>query len=137
MMGEIRMLHKHTKCINCGKTFLQVRKNLDLCPDCMKDAEAHFRVVKDYLYDYPGATAKEIARETGVGEDLILKWYDQGRLEKSDVTPTAKCEICGRSILAGRICKRCQEDMKSGFGGSSTQENKVKRPAMHIAEKRK
>lgn len=104
------MLHNHKKCVSCGKMFLEIRKS-DLCPECLAKESDSFQKVKNYLYDYPGSTASDIAKFTGVSEPLIVKWYEDGRLEKSNIKATKKCKICGRPITVGEICKNCTDEM--------------------------
>jgi predicted nucleic acid-binding Zn ribbon protein len=104
------MLHKQKKCKSCGKMFLEIRKS-DLCPECMAKETDQFQKVKDYLWDYPGSTTQDISKFTEVPEGLILKWYEDGRLEKSKIRATEHCKICGKPIAVGEICKNCQKEM--------------------------
>ncbi len=125
------MLHKQKKCHGCGKMFLEIRKS-DLCPDCMAKENDAFQKVKDYLWDYPGSTTGDIAKFTEVSEALILKWYEDGRLEKSKVRANEKCKICGKPITLGDICKNCQKEMSK----SINKENKEQKSAMYITGKK-
>ena len=122
------MLHNHKKCVSCGKMFLEIRKS-DLCPECLSKEAGSFRKVKDYLYDYPGSTASDIAKFTGVAETLIVKWYEDGRLEKSSIKAVAKCKICGRPITGGEVCKNCLDEMNKPMNKDE------RKPQMYIATK--
>jgi hypothetical protein len=104
------MIHKHKKCVGCGKMFLEIRKS-DLCPECMAKEGDDFQKVKDYLYDYPGSTISDISKFTGVTEALIVKWYEDGRLEESNIKALSRCKICGRPLTVGDICKNCMDEM--------------------------
>lgn len=124
------MLHNHKKCVSCGKMFLEIRKS-DLCPECLALEGDSFQRVKNYLYDYPGSTASDIAKFTGVAEALIVKWYEDGRLEKSNIKATIKCKICGRPLTVGEICKNCLDEMNK----PSNQVVSDKKTSMYIASK--
>jgi len=125
------MLHKQKKCASCGKLFLEIRKS-DLCPECMAKENDEFQRVKDYLWDYPGSTTRDISKFTDVSESLILKWYEEGRLEKSTIKASEHCKICGKPIAVGEICKHCQAEMNKGFN----KDDKEKKSAMYISSKK-
>lgn len=110
--------------------FLEIRKS-DLCPECLAKEGDSFQKVKQYLYDYPGSTASDIAKFTGVAEALIVKWYEDGRLEKSNLKANIKCKICGRPITVGEICKNCLDEMKKPSDKTSND----KKSSMYIATK--
>jgi len=103
-------------CPVCGKVFVFVTRNL--CPECAAKEEEEFRKVKDYLYEFPGATMEEISEKTGVSTKRILEFLREGRLilKKENVNILLRCEMCGAPILAGRLCEKCAGDMKKKFG---------------------
>ena len=127
------MLHKQKKCTNCGKMFLEIRKS-DLCPECMAMENDDFQKVKDYLWDYPGSTTGDISKYTGVSEALILKWYEDGRLEKSKIKAAERCKICGKPITTGEICKNCQREMSRGLHKDEVAKEKTR--TMYISGKK-
>lgn len=116
------MLHNHKKCLGCGKMFLEIRKS-DLCPECLAQESTGFQRVKEYLVDYPGSTSSEITKFTGISELLIMKWYEDGRLEKSTIKHTKKCRICSRPIIVGEICKNCSDEMNKPASASSARDS--------------
>ncbi|TYP50911.1 TIGR03826 family flagellar region protein [Thermosediminibacter litoriperuensis] len=107
-------------CPVCGKVFVFVARNL--CPECIAKEEEEFRKVKDYLYEFPGATMEEISEKTGVSPKKILEFLREGRLllKKENVNILLRCQMCGSPILTGRICEKCAGEMKRRFGLSKT-----------------
>lgn len=124
------MLHNHKKCLSCGNMFLEIRKS-DLCPECLSKEAGSFQKVKEYLIDYPGSTATDISKFTGIAESLIVRWYEDGRLEKSSLKANIKCKICSRPITHGEICKNCSDEMTKPM----VKTNEEKKPSMYVATK--
>lgn len=99
-------------CKKCGRIFQYDGINKK-CDRCRKGEEEDFARVKEYLYDHPKATISEVAQETEVEEDLILRYLRQGRLEivGEGGSLVLDCERCGRSIKTGRFCDQCTHEM--------------------------
>ena len=98
-------------CPECDRLFVYMGRNL--CPRCAEKAEEEFRVVKEYIRKYPGATVIEVAEATGVDELKILDWPKEGRLISKGLAKAAVfyCESCGTRISEGRFCKRCLDEL--------------------------
>ena len=101
-MAEIR------NCPRCGKIFTYFTR--PICNRCIDIEEGEFNVVKDYIYENPGATISEVAQETEVSVDKIMRFLREERLEiKSENSNLVLgCEKCGRSINSGRFCENCK-----------------------------
>jgi flagellar operon protein (TIGR03826 family) len=108
-MAEIR------NCPRCGKIFTYI--NRPICHSCMENEENEFKVVKDYIYDNPGATISEVSQETEVSVEKIMRFLREERLEISSENSNMllECERCGRAINSGRFCENCKEDINKGF----------------------
>lgn len=103
-----------SNCDNCGKVFAKGIK--DICPECYKKEEEDFKTVYKFLMKRKNreATIPVIVEETGVKEDLIIKFMKQNRLRSSDFPMLAyKCEKCGASINKGLICENCSSEIKT------------------------
>jgi len=129
-------------CKVCGKLFMQMTKRT-ICPECLKNEEEYFKIVRDYLYKYPSASVQEVSEQTDVHEEFILDWLKSGRLEKKGMTSNYPCEMCGRPIHVGRICQKCQEEL-GGLTSSLSSDKKEKSSEpekkinkMYISEKKK
>ncbi|SHI61841.1 flagellar operon protein TIGR03826 [Geosporobacter subterraneus DSM 17957] len=134
-MADIR------NCIKCGRIFQYDGFNKK-CDRCRKDEEEDFKKVKEYLYDNPGATITEVSEETGVEEDLILKYLRQGRLEITSEggSLVLDCERCGRAIRTGKFCDQCAEEMARELKGAFKPKEKEKQTVvnkMFISDMRK
>jgi len=105
-------------CPECGKLFVYVHRNL--CPDCLKKDEEDFERVRDFINSNPKATIEEVSEGTEVPVKKILEHLKEGRLilQSNNVNIILKCEICGESILTGRICESCGKKLKRNFLGS-------------------
>lgn len=108
-MAEIR------NCPRCGKIFTYMGR--PICRKCLETEENEFKVVKEYIYDNPGATISEVSQETGVTVERIMRFLREERLEiKSENSNLLlECERCGRAIRSGRFCENCKEDINRSF----------------------
>ncbi|MEW9123758.1 MAG: TIGR03826 family flagellar region protein [Thermotaleaceae bacterium] len=113
-MADIR------NCKKCGRIYQYDGVN-KICARCRKGEDEDFAKVKEYLYDNPKSTITQVSEETGVEEDLILRYLRQGRLEivGEGGSLVLDCERCGKSIRTGRFCDQCTHEMtaelKSAF----------------------
>ena len=105
-------------CKECGRLFSSAGQKV--CPDCQNSEEEKFELVKNYLWDNPNSTVKKVSEETGVEEDLIIKFMREDRLaaEGIIVDYTLKCKHCGAEINSGIFCEKCRAKMISDFNKS-------------------
>ncbi len=121
--GELAMEIRN--CPQCGKVFAYIRRNL--CPDCMQKEEELFQVIRDYICNHPGSTVLSVAENTGIKEEIILRFLREGRLESSSVLladSQLTCEMCGRSISSGKLCEKCANKLRKGFTGETKEDKK-------------
>ncbi len=95
-------------CSKCGKIF--VSSGSLVCPECFKEEEEQFEIVKQFLSANKMASAREVSEGTGVPVEVVTEFIRRGFLvgtahgyEKS------KCAICKKPIPKGKICAKCQE----------------------------
>jgi flagellar operon protein (TIGR03826 family) len=102
-------------CRECGKLFSSAGQKV--CPDCRQSEEEKFELVKNYLWDNPNSTVKKVAEETGVEEDIIIKFMREDRLAAEGllVDYTLKCKRCGAEIKTGLFCDSCRSKMINDF----------------------
>ncbi|MDK2883205.1 MAG: hypothetical protein PWP58_1541 [Bacillota bacterium] len=101
-------------CPRCGKVF--VYTGFNLCPACRREEEELFDRVEAFLRSHPGANLEEVAEGTGIAKEIILDFIRSGRLVTTLKSEGAlRCEICGRPIDQGRICKECAGQLKQGL----------------------
>ncbi len=139
-MAEIR------NCPRCGRIFTYIAS--PICGNCIEVEESEFKVVKEYIYDNPGATIAEVSRETEVTVEKIMKFLRDERLElrSENSNLILECEKCGRPINSGRFCESCKgqitESLKREFGIEKKEpverpQTKADRERMYTAERRK
>ena len=97
------------QCKQCGILFQSLGSNI--CPNCAEEMDRQFHTVKNYLYDNPDANVFDIARDTGVPENLILRFLREGLLTINVADGTLECEECGEAITSGRYCKKCEKTL--------------------------
>ncbi|KAB3539679.1 MerR family transcriptional regulator [Alkaliphilus pronyensis] len=130
-------------CSKCGRVFSY--KGVAVCSRCFNDDESDFSKVKEYLYDNPGASVKEVSDETGVTEKQILRYLRENRIEiREESNFFLDCERCGKPIKSGRFCDGCtmqlQKELQTAMRPRSVSKkadednSKIR---MHIAELRK
>ena len=99
------------KCINCNQIFAAAQGQ-NICPDCLAEEENKFELVKDYLWDNPGATIPEVSEATDVGEAIIKKFVREGRLvELQGSNIKVECKNCGKAISEGKYCSECSNKL--------------------------
>lgn len=139
-MAEIR------NCPRCGKIFTYIGRTI--CQNCMETEENEFKVVKEYIYDNPGATISEVAQETEVSVEKIMRFLREERLEikSENSNMILECERCGRAINSGRFCEECKGDISKDFkrefgldrrGNESNTQTKTGGDKMYTATRRK
>ncbi len=108
-MAEIK------NCPRCGKIFTYLGR--PICGKCMETEENEFKVVKEYVYDNPGATISEVSQETEVTVEKIMRFLREERLEikSENSNMVLECERCGRAINSGRFCENCKGQMNKDF----------------------
>lgn len=114
-------------CKECGKLFSSAGQKV--CPDCLQGEEEKFEIVKEYLWEHPNSTIKKVAGDTGVEEDLIIKFMREDRLSAEGllIDYTLKCKRCGTEIKTGLFCNSCRSKMISDFNQGDEPENKEKK----------
>ncbi|OQY08198.1 MAG: hypothetical protein B6I28_05015 [Fusobacteriia bacterium 4572_132] len=125
----------YAKCKVCGRDYFKVGKK-PLCPKCLAEEESFFKVVREYLYEYPNSSLEEVAEETEIPVELINIWIDEGRLERGSAS-LRKCKMCGKSISRGSLCKACQNDLDSMAEDLRGSQNKTEKRQMYVAGKKK
>lgn len=103
-------------CKDCGKIFNYL-SGAPLCPACMKKLDDKYSIVKEYIYDNPGASIQQVSEENGVSVGQLKKWVREERLAFSeDSLVGLECENCGTMIRTGRFCNRCKDSMLNKLG---------------------
>lgn len=105
-------------CKECGNVFAS--SGAKVCPDCRQSEEEKFELVKEYLWENPNSTVKKVAEETGVKEDIIIKFMRENRLASEGlvIDHNLKCKHCGTEIQSGTLCQKCRNEMISDFKDS-------------------
>ncbi|MEH6940755.1 TIGR03826 family flagellar region protein [Bacillus sp. JJ722] len=107
-MGDI------SNCPNCNGIFLRT-KFRDVCDKCFKEEELIFEKVYQYIRKKENrkATMEQVIEDTGVDEDLLVKFVRMGRLKTSQFPNLGyRCESCGSLIHEGKYCTACTSNMQ-------------------------
>ncbi|HYF84390.1 MAG TPA: TIGR03826 family flagellar region protein [Clostridia bacterium] len=125
-MAEIR------NCPRCGKIFTCLGR--PICGNCIATEENEFKVVKEYVYDNPGATISEVSNETEVSVEKIMRFLREERLEirSENSNLLLECERCGRAINSGRFCENCKGEINKDFKREFGLDKKEPKPQPQI-----
>lgn len=123
MQGELR------NCPECGRLFTFQGRNV--CPRCREKDEQEYTIVRRYVRDHSGANVFEVAEETGVDEEKILRYLRDGLLESKGFAAVLECERCGKKISSGRLCDNCKGRLESEIRQSVSSKRNVE-PAQPI-----
>lgn len=109
---------KLQNCRKCGRVFSSAGDSV--CPDCKKLEEEKFELVKNYLWENPNSTIDQVAEETDVEKELIIKFMKEDRLAADGLVIDfkLKCSRCGKEIDSGTFCESCRNKLVSDFKGS-------------------
>ncbi len=109
-------------CRKCGKIYNYVG-GAPLCPVCKQEEEEDFQRVKEYLYEFPGASVTQVSTELDISIEKIKRFLKEGRLEitNDEGNLILECEKCGRSIKSGRYCDACERDLTSRLKSVASQ----------------
>lgn len=110
------MALSYKTCKYCGRIFQTSGANI--CPECLREMEDQFKLIKEYLYQHPRASVEEVSKDTEVDERLILHFLREGRLEMVAADGFLLCEKCGAPITSGRLCKKCSEELSHALGSA-------------------
>lgn len=97
---------KLMNCKKCGRLF-QSKDEFGLCSRCNASVDDDFIKVKDYIYDNPTSSLKDVSEGTGVDSEAILKWIHEGKIVLSSDSGIRFCQKCGASIISGKFCNAC------------------------------
>lgn len=116
-------------CKNCGTLFNHLG-GAPICPACQKEVEDKFEIVKEYIYDNPGANIQRVSDDNDVTVAQIKKWVREERLEFTESSAVFfECESCGASIRTGRFCNKCKDKMTQNLGNLYKEKKiEVKKP---------
>ncbi len=108
-MAELR------NCPNCD-SFFNYTGVRDVCHNCAQKEEELYQIVYRFLRkrENRAATVERIEEATGTDRELLYKWVRKGRLHPA-IFPNLgyPCDNCGHLTNTGKLCERCQENLKS------------------------
>lgn len=134
-MGGLR------NCKKCNRLF-SAQEGQFLCSRCNDEVDDDFLRVKEFIYDNPSSSIKEVSFNTGVHVDIILKWIREDKIVLATNSVITFCERCGEPSDGSRYCKKCVHELslglKSGLKDKSpSNQSSDKRTGMYIKDKRK
>ncbi len=120
-------------CRKCNRVFSSV-EGATLCSRCNVAVDDTFSRVREYIFDNPVCSIKEVSKATNVSSEIILKWIRDGLIVLTENSSISFCQRCSSPIDGGRFCGRCIQDLayglKEGIGSKDTKP----KAGMHIKE---
>jgi flagellar operon protein (TIGR03826 family) len=115
-------------CPNCDRLF--VKNNIrDVCEVCYQEEEKAFETVNKFIKKRENRTATltQVVEQTGVPEELIIKFIKKGRLQVVHLPFLGyPCDKCGAIIRTGNICDNCRLNLKKELEKFTEEENRRK-----------
>lgn len=106
-------MNQLANCPKCNALFLKNEWHT-VCQSCLKEEEKKFEAVYDFLKKQRNrqATLHQVSEETGVEEELILKFIRQKRIQLAKFPNLGyPCERCKTIIREHRYCTKCREEI--------------------------
>lgn len=114
-----------SRCVRCEKLFEKIRS--PVCSHCESDEEDDYEKVRQALSDTPNQTAEQVAEETGVGIECVLRLLSEGRIASTAMNVNIKCGRCGAPAISAskKLCEACLEKLNAQL---LSQQSKIKLP---------
>jgi len=111
-------------CKRCGKIYNYIT-GTPICPVCKERDEADFKRVKEYLYQYQGASLSEVSTVLDISVERIKGYLKDGRLEiiNCEGNMFLECESCGKALRTGRFCDECTKELTHDLRSTAGQMN--------------
>lgn len=94
-------------CPRCGRLSpILVRGQ---CGQCLREEHEQLRAVQALLSGRGPLSAEQIATETGVPVERVLRWLREGWLVASG--DVLRCRRCGRTVRLGLLCAACRLEL--------------------------
>lgn len=101
-------------CPNCNDIFVKGQFR-DLCVKCWKREEEDYQSIYQFIRkrENRAATIEQIVRNTGVKEELIIKFIKNKRLQIASFPNLGyPCDKCGHIIRKGKLCDKCTTELQ-------------------------
>lgn len=101
------------KCMLCS-TLYEFR-GIPYCPDCSIEVDKAFTKIRDYVYEHPNASTREIIEETEVKDTVVNYLIKEGRLKAIARNAFSGCQRCGKPAN-GAYCPECEKRLAGALG---------------------
>ncbi|MDO4799020.1 MAG: MerR family transcriptional regulator [Bacillota bacterium] len=101
-------------CKKCNRLFASDHGET-LCSRCNEVTDDGFSKAREFIYDNPQSSLKDVSEGTGVEVDAILKWIREGRIVLTSQSGIRLCQRCGDPMLSGKYCDKCTAELKSSL----------------------
>lgn len=104
-------------CKECGTLFNKI--STEICNKCLDIEEEEYQGVRKYLEENPDALIDDVVEATGISVEKIRKFLEEGRLTETKfvIESDIVCQVCGRAISTGNLCKFCAKKVAQGLSG--------------------
>lgn len=107
------------ECLRCKKP-IPDNNIRDYCDICYEVYEKVFDKIREYLREYPMATAFEVSEYTGIDHGIIKNFVREGRLIEIEAEEVnISCKRCGTLILSKyhEYCPKCERNLLKELNG--------------------
>lgn len=94
-------------CPRCGRLATVLVRGQ--CAQCLREEHDQLRRVQQFIREHGSASAEEIASQTGVPVERVLRWLREGRLVVAG--EAVRCRRCGRPVRLGALCPVCRVEL--------------------------
>lgn len=121
---DLDAYNRPKKCPECGGDMKFKGCGEYTCEACKYTAYDDYGKVRNYVEKHAGATAAQVSEATGVKQKTIRLMLKESRLEIAEGSNSfMKCEMCGASIRAGRVCSKCEPAYKKAMAEKTNSRN--------------
>jgi flagellar operon protein (TIGR03826 family) len=117
-----------SNCPNCNDVFVKTQFR-EVCQNCWKEEEKQYETVYQFIRkrENRAATIQQVEEQTGVEEELILKFIRSGRLQITHFPNLGyPCDKCGRIIRTSKLCETCTVELRKELLTHDAEEERKK-----------
>lgn len=101
------------RCPRCSKLF--DKKHVSVCTTCETAEEEDYETVRSYLEKNPNRTTAQVAKNTGVSKECVLRLVEEGRIKNVAAGEGIWCGRCGAPAISTskRLCEACLKKLNA------------------------
>ncbi len=123
------------RCPRCSKLFSKT--HAQVCARCEPAEEEDYETVRSYLAKHPNKTTEQVAKNTGVDKQCVLRLVSDGRIKNMAAGEGVWCGRCGAPAISTskRLCEACLKKLNSELLAQQSQVTLPNKEAVRLDQR--